>query len=384
MRNVVWMVVGLLWCAWFPAHSQQYTNASGGQIQVFPKNQPIRLPAPTGITSKALGDGFDFQLLRAGKVFSCSVDTVNTSEYAAVDHNIENEFELNAHGQFLFIKAGVSVKQDRRYSVLRVYEIVRTEQMDVPYDATYSGKAKFFISKIHYGHSFEVVLEGDYSSLHGRLGATLIKATGDISAKVQEAKCSTKTNARGLTPRNPKALWIAKDGFDFEQNFVKTAPTPIFIELNPLEDFTSKSIPFSSPTITPGIWTLAKIEFQISGKKQNGHNWDMMILGDKNAPDPSFEILYGKANSLTRAGATKTYKDQTQGYVVEKFMVNLQPGEYVQIKANDIDFGSGNDYIGFVAIPTDEIFKKLPGEPIVCTIKDDSGGFSSATLYFTK
>lgn len=351
----------------------------------FNKYDVIRLPAPTGTTDKILGEGFDLEMKRIDKAFAIEPEEVsNVNEYAAFETNMNNEFELNANGRFLFVRAGLNIQQSRRYSVIRVYEIVKTKKIELPYDAEYKGTAKLYASKIHYGHMFEVIIEGDYNSLHGKLAANLVKAGGDISTAISNAKCTTKTFARGLTPRDEKSLWVARSASDFEEKFKKTAPVPIFVEFTSLEPFSTKNIQFTEPTITPGMWRIKRIDFKISGKKPNGNNWDLAILGDGKAPDPFFEIEVGSARPLKTVSTSETFNNVYEDTWYPNAMIQLKRGEIIVISAQDRDTGSNHDYIGFVAFGTNEIFKYEPGQPITAQVNDDNGGFASATIYFER
>jgi Ca2+-dependent lipid-binding protein len=132
------------------------------------------------------------------------------------------------------------------------------------------------------------------------------------------------------------------------------------------------------------MWRIQRVEFKISGKKPNGNNWDLAMLGDGKAPDPFFTMAVGNSRPLKTISRSETFNNVYEGVWYPNSIVQLKPGEIIVISAEDRDTGSNHDYIGAVAFSTDEIFKYEPSQPILAMINDDNGGFASAIIYFER
>lgn len=350
--------------------------------------ETTRVLAPIDADDSFLGRGLDARFLPVGQIFSpkkTEIIPTEISEYQASAHNIEESFEFDATVRYMAVSGGGGFFTNKRFSTVRAYQLTSVRTFS-PGKAAANDKAVMYVSKIYYGHCFEILLEADEKTLHAKAAAQLLSFGGDIRTAASERNIKIYSKARGLTPREGDALILALSEKDFEQRFKRTKPAPIFMEVTPVTTIPVTSRPFAAYTIRPGAWNVSRVELTISGKKPNGSNWDMPILGAKTAPDPALELytIEAKSRKSTTVSNSPTYSDTFEVIWNPNATVILQPNQFIAIRGFDRDAGSAHDYLGEIGISTDDIFEKIePGSPIPFTILGDNGGIVRAVIYLT-
>ena len=128
------------------------------------KGQRVFFAAEAGTDTDILGKGFEENLSPTDatgmerRVYPSNYKTVKVNEYDAKVESVENSFDLEAHGRYLFAKAGTHVSKSRRYVVVRVYQaskMVKLKRSGMP-----KASAPMYASSIYYGWALYLVIEG--------------------------------------------------------------------------------------------------------------------------------------------------------------------------------------------------------------------------------
>jgi hypothetical protein len=152
--------------------------------------EPVTLLAiaPVGIGRDHLGRPVDedFALLEGAEGATLFPRAeVASNPVASIEHRthfVENSRSLSASASFFGIGGSAESRGTRRYAVYsaleieEVIEIDDTGAMEAPPES-----AKFYLWRIHYGHSFEAMVSGETRSFHTGVRARFAAASGEIS-----------------------------------------------------------------------------------------------------------------------------------------------------------------------------------------------------------
>jgi hypothetical protein len=334
--------------------------------------QTFVLAAPVGTTTEILGMGFDDHLSEfdaAGnrhRAFAMKHKKVPENQYFAQFEQIDNEFKRQAHARFLTSSMNVGFSQEKRYMVLRVYQLkeVATLEPSKPLDATY-----LVAQKIYYGWALNVVIEGELSTFTSEAAAELSTAGVDIEATVKRYNLKKYVHLVGLEAKDKSHIPIALDPAKFNEEFrVADTPAPIFVEYKVMKELFSPKLSWQRTGFSPGRYRLTSVSFKVAGTKADGRAWDAM--GGR--PDPFLTILLDGTPV-----DTCLQKDVFEGQCTSEKVVTLTENSALQINVLDKDL-SEHDPIGTASL--DNIMSAgRPYSAIELTTQDQ---LQSATVTF--
>jgi hypothetical protein len=215
--------------------------------------QHLGIPYTSKFESYAGADGQS--LFPQGKVL---ITKLNIIEHATVTMNDTRGFDAEAGGWGVSVTAGA--KSTDRFGAYRAYQLSEVHEID---DRTAlrtppSGAA-YYLSKIYYGHSFEMVVRGSEREFHAGVKAKFLSAGGSITGFARNNSLNVSANGRGMEPVNGDAIF-AKTGEQVEAAYKATGdPVPIFAEY--------KSIPRACVPPTDAITWLEPIKMRLTYDK---------------------------------------------------------------------------------------------------------------------
>lgn len=201
--------------------------------------EPVTLlaVAPVGIGRDHLGRPVDedFALLEGAQgatLFPRAEVTSNPVQ--SIEHRthfVENSRSLAASASFFGIGGSAESRSTRRYAVYsaleieEVAEIDDTGAMEPPPDS-----AKFYLWRIHYGHSFEAMVSAETRSFHTGVRARFGAASGEISTFAETERLEAIVSGRGLEPTSGSAIF-ARSEEDIERSYRTSGEAvPISVE----------------------------------------------------------------------------------------------------------------------------------------------------------
>ena len=170
--------------------------------------------APVGIGPQHLGRPVDedFELLEGHDGATLFPDgEVTTTSVQSIEHRthfVENSRSLSASASFFGIGASAEERSQHRYAVYSALEIADVDEIDdtgamqAPPDA-----AKFYLWRIHYGHSFEAMVKGQTRSFHTGVRARFSVASGAIDTFAETESLEAIVSGRGLEPTSGSAIF---------------------------------------------------------------------------------------------------------------------------------------------------------------------------------
>ncbi len=263
------------------------------------------------------------------------------SDVAAKTVVFRREESLKANiSVWRIFSAGIETSASSRYGVYRVSYITQAAELDDSAEMDDPPKgAKYYVSKIYYGHLYEAVVFGSESDFHGGVEAKLGKYNGNLGDFKKEHNLKVEVLARGVEHKSEDALYISNQE-DFQRYYKPDYdnPVPIFIEYKSLPDRKapdSKTIKFApGPAFEDGNYYISADEASIEPFKESGKGWDAALLGSSK-PDPQVDVY--KCGSGELIFSTKTSKDTLNPRWGENGQANLSGKERLCIKAWDID-----------------------------------------------
>jgi hypothetical protein len=334
--------------------------------------QTFVLAAPVGTTTDLLGMGFDEQLSEfdaAGnrhRAFAPKYKKVPENQYFAQFEQIDNEFKLQAHARFLSSSMNVGFSQEKRYMVLRVYQLkeVATLEPSKSLEAV-----PLVAQKIYYGWALNVVIEGDLSTFTSEASAELTTAGADIESTVKRYNLKKYVHLVGLEAKNKGHIPIALDPAKFDEEFrVSDTPAPIFVEYKVVKELFSPKLSWQRSGFSPGRYRLTSVSFKVAETKADGRAWD--AVGGR--PDPFITVMIDGAPV-----DTCLQKDVFAGQCPSEKVVTLTDQSTLQIDVLDKDI-SENDPIGTASL--DNIMSA--GRPYSAIELTTQGQLQSATVTF--
>lgn len=296
--------------------------------------------AELGSTKEILGLGVEANLSptdsqgESHRAYPPKSDDVDVDQYDSEFESVRDNFSLDAHGRYLFVKAGVSVSSTARFMVLRVAHISRVSTLKV--EGKPLAKVPMFASKMFYGWAMYIVIEGTDTSLTTEVEASLLQAGGDLKALVAKHNLKSKVHLIGLTPKEPGSIPIVRTGEEVAKAFTPSKkPQPIYVEYTTMQDIPTLPIQWSSTTLKPGKYRLSAV-VEVMPTKKNGKAWDE----GNPAPDPLVTLLLNGKN-VGACRETDVYKSTCLVKVID-----LQPTTTISLDVKDVDTWSGDDPIG--------------------------------------
>ncbi|MDY7227412.1 hypothetical protein [Hyalangium rubrum] len=364
----------LLWC-FLACISMPLAARATDEKPDFEKiapGQTFVLAAPVGTTTDLLGMGFDEQLSEfdaAGnrhRAFASKHKKVPENQYFAQFEQLDNEFKLKAHARFLTSSMNVGFSQEKRYMVLRVYQLkeVATLEPTKPLEAV-----PLVAQKIFYGWALNVVIEGDLSTFTAEAATELTTAGADIEATVKRYSLKKYVHLVGLEAKNKGHIPVALDPAKFNDEFrVADTPAPIFVEYKVMKELFSPKLSWQRSGFIPGRYRLANVSFKVAETKANGNSWDAM----NGRPDPLIAVLIDGAQV-----DTCLRKDVFEGQCPSEKVVTLTEQSALQLKVSDKDL-SEHDLVGTASL--DNIMSA--GRPYAAIELTTQDSLQSATVTF--
>lgn len=197
----------------------------------------IRAVAPIGISRDHLGRPVDesFELLEGADGASLfpraeiARNAVDSVEHRT--HFVENSRSLSASASYFGIGGSVEVQRSRRYAVYSALEIEDVSEIDDTGEmAPAPDAAKFYLWRIHYGHSFEAMVSGETNSFHTGVRARFGVASGEIATFAETESLEAIISGRGLEPVDGGALF-ARTEDEIERSYRTSGEAvPISVE----------------------------------------------------------------------------------------------------------------------------------------------------------
>lgn len=303
--------------------------------------------APPGLSLNDLGRPFtsDFQRFQGSDgqpLFPKAGAVLRTPQHLFEHHvdTVDTEEELAANAGAWGIRAGIGEVRTTRYASLRVLEIDDVREID---DTTSMQKAPrgavYYPWRIYMGRSYEVVLEGTSERFHAGVRATLLGFSGNISDFASEHGLKQTVKARGLAPRNDRAIF-SRTAEEIEAHYRGTIeePVPILVEWRriPGREGSARAIEWvelrrdcaGEPGCEPcSRWSFERIEVKIPDRKSNGNAWD----ADGSAPDVVLSLrAAGDDHSSSKVAAYQ------RTWVLKPAIV-VDTDENIRLRAIDMD-----------------------------------------------
>jgi hypothetical protein len=332
--------------------------------------QTFVLAAPVGTTTDILGIGFDEQLAEFDadgnrhRAFAPKYKKVPENQYFAQFEQLDNEFKLQAHARFLTSSMNVGFSQQKRYMVLRVYQLKEVVSLE---PSKLLDPVPLVAQKIYYGWALNVVIEGDLSTFTSEAALELTTAGGDIEATVKRYNLKKYIHLVGLEAIDKGHIPIALDPAKFNEEFkVADTPAPIFVEYKVMKEIFSPKLSWQRSGFSPGRYRLTNISFKVAETKANGSNWDAM--GGK--PDPFITVMLDGAPV-----DTCLQRDIFEGHCTSEKVLTLTEQSSLKLEVWDKDV-SENDPVGTASL--DNIMSN--GRPYSAIEMTTSGQLQSATV----
>ncbi len=345
-------------------------------VKTYSKTQRLLVSAPANNPESLLGDGFDAQLKKLDKALTQPSRETAANEYKIEAFNLDDEMLLQAYMP-LFGIAGITPQKTKRYSLVRMYHVVKNREISLLTADAHKGTEKLIATRIGYGFAVNLLLEGDSTTLTANISSKLLAIGGDMLKEAAKRGVHGIVLTMGAESKTKGAFPSAASVQEFEKKFQKGRPQPILIEHTVMNEFTSKHIPFDDGKIHAGAWIVRSVKVQVEQRKPNGSHWDPLL----GKPDLIVSVEMGQTNynksKLYKNSLTADWKDcNTQ--------ITLNKGNVLQVSVIDKD-PEGDDYVGAISITTDRIFGTYePGQEIYLTVKDDKSAIKSAVIILEK
>jgi hypothetical protein len=244
LAAALWLAIG---CSAAGEEEEEATDQAGATTKSGPAPGTCPNPSPEVITVKApapIGLGIhhlgrpvdaDFQPIpgEAGKSLFVT-DTVRTTTVNSIEHKfttIETTRGFSANVRAWAFAAGASTRTTNRYASYHAYQIADVREID---DATQMNTAPpgavYYLWRIHYGHSFEMVVSGEDRSFTTNVRAEFLVAGGGISAFASSHNLAATAIGRGLEPLTGEAIFATSTSQITSSYTSKGEPVPIFAE----------------------------------------------------------------------------------------------------------------------------------------------------------
>jgi hypothetical protein len=262
--------------------------------------------APAGILDSQLGTPFDARFFplhgnEASTLFPDAEEprrsTLNQMRHEHVLVDTEETFAANATG-WGFLTADASLGTEWRHASYRAMSVAYVSEID---DATEMREpplgAVYYLSRIYYGRSYELVFSGRARDFHAGIRAQLFALGAGAEMFVQQHRLTTKAAGRGLTPRDGSAIF-AKDPAAIERAYEGSGPVvPIVVEF--------RQIPNTRALASPIAWAEPiRVELRIgnlsvaSDGTMGATPWNLSLTCQANGGNPFFteQLWAGSTN----------------------------------------------------------------------------------------
>jgi hypothetical protein len=306
--------------------------------------QTFVLAAPVGTTTDLLGMGFDEQLSEfdaAGnrhRAYAPKYKRIPENQYFAQFEQLDNEFKLKAHARFLTSSMNVGFSQEKRYMVLRVYQLKEVATLEPTKQLE---AVPLVAQKIFYGWALNVVIEGDLSTFTAEAAAELTSAGADIESTVKRYSLKKYVHLVGMEAKTKGHISVALDPAKFNDEFrVSDTPAPIFVEYKVMKELFSPKLSWQRSGFSPGRYRLSEVSFKIEETKKNGNPWDAL----NGRPDPLISVVIDGVQV-----DTCLRKDVFEGQCTSEKVVTLTEQSSLQLNVLDKDL-SEHDPIGTASL----------------------------------
>ncbi len=266
-----------------------------------PEVVTIMAPAPAGIAPHHLGRPLDenFSPIPGEEGRSLFVnDVVHTTKVHTIEHRIttiETTRAFKANVRAWVVSAGFGTSTTHRYASYNAHQVDEVREVDeaTPMRQAPPG-AVYYLWRLHYGHSFEMVVSGEDRSFTANVKATFMVASGGISAFAASNNLKTTALGRGLEPIDGQAIF-ATTAEEITRSYKNSGEAvPIFAEY--------RSIPRTCLPPDEQIHWRTPMRMRIGFDKLNVYEdgslgsdtWSMeakCTLNDKEVPLTDIEVL---------------------------------------------------------------------------------------------
>lgn len=202
----------------------------------------IKAAAPDGLSEKALGRPYStaFQPLvgKEGKsVFPEAKVPIKSeaSSFTLEFREIRNSHELAANASGWGVEASGSASSSKRHLYYRAVQITSAVEIDDTTEPrSVSATGAYYLRKIYYGRTYEVLISADASVLSGEVKAKILSFGGEVSAMKSKFNVTTQIFSRGLKPK-ASAIFATTDeevrkAYTEDKEYNYGNPVPILVE----------------------------------------------------------------------------------------------------------------------------------------------------------
>lgn len=199
----------------------------------------VNATAPPGVAEQQLGMPHDarFLAIQGSEGASLFPDAGHARrsplnqmqhEYVLVENEEMLAANLNGWG---FLTAEAAGGVEWRHASYRAMQIAYVVDVDDTTDMREPpAGAVYYLSRIYYGHSYEMVLSGRTRDFHAGVRAQLASFGGSVDGFAKAHHLTMKAVGRGLEPRDGHAIFAKTPG-DIEARYSPTGPpVPIVVE----------------------------------------------------------------------------------------------------------------------------------------------------------
>lgn len=239
--------------------------------------------APMGISEAHLGQPFDARFeAYAGpdgaKLFPKG--KMRKQALGQMEHKIETmdskrsvNANVRAWGSGWGVRAGGGTSGETRFASYRASQLAEFREVD---DATEMRTpplgATWYLARIYYGRSFELVMSGDARTFNASVKASIFAFSGGAKTLTQKTGLTASAIGRGLEPVSGDALF-AQSGEEITKAYRATGePVPIYVEYRTIPH---TCVPDDEPVpwLEPGSTRVTLDSIDIY--KDGGTQWDL-------------------------------------------------------------------------------------------------------------
>jgi hypothetical protein len=334
---VAWVLVGS--CSLCALALGTSKVRAGPDPEKIPSGRPVFFAAEMGITPDILGMGFERNLTTTDangiphRVYPNKTVEVAVNQYDAKFEIIDNSLLLDAHAHYLFVQAGVKTSTNKRYMIVRAYQVSKVTKLVA--EGPPMARAPMYASKIYYGWALYVVIEGESSTFTTEVAANLMAAGGRLATAIKSYRLTSHIHLIGLQPKKTGDVPLVVSVDEVRQNFeTARAAQPIFVEYALTQDLVADVIPWSKNELKPGSYFVA-VDLAVMDSKANGKSWDVGSL-----PDPLVTLLVNG-----RAEASCKQQDSMESHCLRGRMIDVAEDTTIAIHVEEADLVV-NDPVG--------------------------------------
>ncbi len=179
----------------------------------------VRASAPMGMSLNDLGRPFDASFGRLqgpdGASLFPKAQPIPVTPQNAMKHDVvlvRDTQTFQAHASVWGFEARAGASNSQRFASYRAMIVREVHEVD---DTTAMRRAPktavYYPARIYYGHVYEAVFSGSESNFNAGVAASLGAFSGGIEDFARQHDLKVNTSARGLTPKDGKAIFARSE-----------------------------------------------------------------------------------------------------------------------------------------------------------------------------